>query len=150
MKGLYKAIDKKTKKWVYGYYFKFKQTNGSYISYLIPEDIEDSWEECMWGDFIEIIDETLCQFIGLADDAGIKLYENDNVEIIDNDVNSAIGKEYTYLCMIIYGKDAPYNDYPTSFVLLNEAFYHGMSIIQNRYSIKFIRNKWDEIYGRKL
>lgn len=78
--GIYKAKDKKTNNWVYGYYFKlYSQSNNEIIEYIIPKNLKLDYEKMMWSEFYEIIPKTLCKHIINKKNVG-DIYENDIVE----------------------------------------------------------------------
>lgn len=78
------------KEWVKGYYIK-----SSKVYHLGESDIivcGDSYNGYCGREFYDVIPETVCQFTGLTDKNGTKIFECDIVKWIDSDGNNRIDK----------------------------------------------------------
>lgn len=83
---LFRAKRKDNNEWVYGYYSKTDL--GTFINqYRVDYD-----DECTYCEDYEVIPETVCEYIGLKDKKGMKIFENDIVNGITGkpDGNSLI------------------------------------------------------------
>lgn len=81
---LFKAKRKDNGKWVEGYYQKRYDLLGNEEHLIFHADSYNVWE------YAEIIPETLCQFTGLCDKNGKRIWENDVVWLVCD------GKEHIY------------------------------------------------------
>lgn len=84
---LFKAKRKDTKEWVYGYLVEYADYNTIYIngshpktSYIFPMGERSQLKSLEKR--IEVIPETVCQYTGLNDETGKKIFENDIVRAI--------------------------------------------------------------------
>ena len=78
--GLFKAKRIDNNEWVEGYYVKCRGKH-----YILQAYNENGYDE-RWelSDWIEINSETLCEFTGLCDKNGNKIFENDILDYWEN------------------------------------------------------------------
>lgn len=111
---LFKAKRKDTKEWVYGQliYKNCLRDNGMVehlyrdwtetCAYIYEDNCENNIEEYPTK-FVEVIPETVCQYTGLNDETGKKIFENDIVfysdfaSVYKNDITGIV--KYTQNCM---------------------------------------------------
>ena len=79
---LFKAKRKDNKEWVYGWVHRGLLGN---VWYLIEEYDSKS---------IEVIPETICEYTGLKDKNGVKIFENDNLKMFQIDYDSETENGY--------------------------------------------------------
>lgn len=77
---LFKAKRKDGGKWVEGYYEKRFDVDGSEQHFIFWSKSYTVWE------YAEIAQDTLCQYTGLTDKNGKKIWENDICEMVYNGV----------------------------------------------------------------
>lgn len=77
---LFKAKRKDGGKWVEGYYEKRFDVDGSEQHFIFLSKSYTVWE------YAEIAQDTLCQYTGLTDKNGKKIWENDICEMVYNGV----------------------------------------------------------------
>lgn len=78
---LFKARRKDNGKWVYGYLFRTPLTadfdcDGQYFSSMVKRICISNEDGCVF----EVIPETICEYTGLTDKNGVKIFENDLVK----------------------------------------------------------------------
>ena len=71
---LFKAKRKDNGKWVEGYYQKRYDLLGNEVHLIFHADSYTVWE------YAEVDPETLCQFTGMTDKNGVRIWKNDIVE----------------------------------------------------------------------
>lgn len=87
---LFKGKRKDSEEWVFGYLFDdgMIDSNRMFVGSLVIEDYKgnaDDRYDITGIDFCEVIPETICQYTGLKDEKGEKIFENDILNVTYSD-----------------------------------------------------------------
>lgn len=122
---LFKAKRKDNNEWVEGGYVYDKYSKSHYITKQLVNTHQ----------LIEVIPETICQYTGLDDKNGNKIFENDKVKY-----DSGLGGHETSI--IYYDEQILSLNMKTNFGY----FYNGLCNLKNKKNIELIGNVWDVKY----
>lgn len=69
--------------WAYGYVAKFRNVHNQVYTAILQIG-DDETKECSVQDLVPVLDDTICEYIGLTDDNGNKVFEGDILDDRDN------------------------------------------------------------------
>lgn len=136
--------------WVYGYVARFRNVRNQVYTAII-QICDDETKECNIQDLVPVLDETICEYTGLTDKNGNKIFEGDIIKVVTEDTHEerfievGIG-EFTDDGSgdLFIGAYLKYDGFTVSAGQIKECGSNGVEIIGNIYdNPELLTNKND-------